>query len=343
MKTGLSGGLPTEFEYFLAACPDNPEMRDSATLWVMPDSGSLAFPRITIDAIGSAWDHPWLQLNLVLSDGRAFRLWSAEENHSVIDASGNTSVLGAGPLRFHCIEPFRHWQVTFKGQVEETTTLAQMAGDQGGKLVDLAFQIDAEMAAPPWLMGGLSVEKASQILSADGSAIMGGLRYEQLCRLSGFVKIDAQQHRISGTGMRVRRQGVRNVSSAVGHCQHSALFPSGKAFGAISMAPSADGVQSFNEAFVYRGDGELIPARVVQAPWMTRLVASGDSADIVLESDIGTIKIEGETLLSTFDRNLFEMADSSILHQGVARYTWDGEQTIGLIERCSLRERIDIG
>jgi len=34
------------------------------------------------------------------------------------------------------------------------------------------------------------------------------------------------------------------------------------------------------------------------------------------------------------------MADNSVLHQGAARYTWDGEQTIGLIERCTRRERL---
>lgn len=52
--------------------------------------------------------------------------------------------------------------------------------------------------------------------------------------------------------------------------------------------------------------------------------------------------IEGETLLSTFDLNLFEMAETSVLQQGVARYVWEGEETVGLIERCTLREQLSL-
>jgi hypothetical protein len=34
------------------------------------------------------------------------------------------------------------------------------------------------------------------------------------------------------------------------------------------------------------------------------------------------------------------MADSSILHQGTARYAWNGEEAIGLIERCTLKGKL---
>jgi len=73
---------------------------------------------------------------------------------------------------------------------------------------------------------------------------------------------------------------------------------------------------------------------------MTGLHSSGEDASLTLESDIGTINIKGETLMSTFDKSFFEMADSSILQQGTALYSWEGEETTGLIERCTLRENI---
>jgi hypothetical protein len=152
---------------------------------------------------------------------------------------------------------------------------------------------------------------------------------------------DGQQHEIAGTGMRVRRQGVRNMGAALGHCQQSALFPSGKAFGAIIMAKGPGGPEAFNEAFLRTADGRKAPARVLGAPWMTRLEASGDDASVVLESELGTVRIGGEVLLSMFDHYDFEMADTSILHQGTARYSWDGEETIGLIERCTLRDGLE--
>ena len=73
---------------------------------------------------------------------------------------------------------------------------------------------------------------------------------------------------------------------------------------------------------------------------MKRLIASGEAVSLVLQSESETLHIKSQTLLTTFDHHLFEMADSSVLQQGAARYTWDGEETIGLIERCTLREQI---
>jgi hypothetical protein len=239
------------------------------------------------------------------------------------------------------MEPFRHWSMEFDGTAEQSTTVAQMAGETCGKSAKLAFRFEATMAAPPWLMGGMTAEAAGLMKSAPESKLMGGLRYEQLARISGTLNVGSQEHSIRGTGMRVRRQGVRSMATATGHCQHSALFPSGRAFGAIAFAPRRDGTQSFNEGFVFLGDGKLIPARVVRAPWMTHLVANGDDLSLLLETQLGSIRIEGETMLSTFDHHLFEMADVAVLHQGAARYVWDGEETIGLVERCTLKTQID--
>ena len=133
---------------------------------------------------------------------------------------------------------------------------------------------------------------------------------------------------------------IRNMSAAMGHCQHSALFPSGRAFGAIVMGPGPEGPDIFNEAFLFDERGRQVPARVVKAPWMTRLAEKGDDTSLVLDSERGTVRIQGEVLSSLFDRHLFEMAETSVLHQGTARYVWDGEETIGLIERCTLKNRI---
>jgi hypothetical protein len=341
MPADFSGGLDPNFEYFLSECPTQPEMRDSATLWLMDADGELAFPRVTIEASGGDWEHPWLQLNLVLSDGRALRVWDKFPRRPASGAVATSSELRAGPLRFECVEPFSRWTIAFEGSAEQSTTAKQMAGTRGGERVELAFHFDADMVASPWLMGGMTPEAARLMHSSVEGALMGGLRYEQLCRIRGFVRLDGLRRQIAGTGMRVRRQGVRNMAAATGHCQHSALFPSGRAFGAIAFAPRADGSPSFNEGFVIAADGGRHSARVIEAPWMTRLVSGDEAVPLVLETEIGTVRIEGRTLLSTFDRHLFEMADTSILQQAAVRYLWDGEEAIGLIERCTLRNRIE--
>ncbi len=115
MPIDLTGGLGHEFEYFMPERPAVPEMRDSASLWIMDEAGSLAFPRVTIDAVGSRWDRPWVQLNLALADGRALRVWDEFPRHSPLGPEGKYSILGAGPLRFRCVEPFRRWLVEFQG------------------------------------------------------------------------------------------------------------------------------------------------------------------------------------------------------------------------------------
>jgi hypothetical protein len=189
-------------------------------------------------------------------------------------------------------------------------------------------------------MGGMTPQAAREMKAGDAGALMGGIRYEQLCRVRGWLRLDGETRQIRGTGMRVRRQGVRNMGAALGHCQHSALFPSGRAFGAIIMAPGPEGPEAFNEAFLLDEDGRQTAARVLEAPWMTRLSEAGDDASLLLDSEKGPVRIEGEVLSSLFDHHLFEMADTSVLHQGTARYRWDGEEAIGLIERCTLKARI---
>jgi hypothetical protein len=338
--TDLTAGLDPGFEYFLGQRPAIPGMRDSATLWIMDADGALAFPRVTFDAIADDWERPWVQLNFVDRGGQTLRLWSQEPGYLAVDDAGQSAIRGAGPLRFQCVEPFRRWTMEFRGKALRSTTAAQMAGEPDGEPVDLAFRFEAEMAAPPWLMGGLTAEAARKMRSGDASALMGGVRYEQLCRITGVVEVSGETHHINGTGMRVRRQGVRNMGAALGHCQHSALFPSGRGFGAIVMAPGPEGPEAFNEAFLFGRDGRRIAARVVQAPWMRRLVENGDDASLVLDSAEGRVRIEGRVLSSVFDHHHFEMADTSILHQGTARYVWDGEETIGLIERCTLRDSL---
>lgn len=340
MAPDLSGGLDTALEYFAGEKPTDPQVRDSATLWIMDSEGEIALPRVTIDVIGGEWDTPWVQFNLVDRQGRTLRLWSQKPGIASADKAGRQATRGAGPLRFECIEPFQRWTMEFAGQAFSSTTAKQMAGEADGEPVNVALRFDAEMAAPPWLMGGMTAEAARAMTSGDGGALMGGIRYEQLCRIRGYIHIDGEQHTVSGTGMRVRRQGVRNMGVALGHCQHSALFPSGRAFGAIVMAPGPEGPEAFNEAFVWDGNGRQVPARVVGAPWMTRLVEKGDDAGVVLKTAAGTVRIAGEVLTSLFDHHLFEMAGTSVLQQGTARYLWDGEQTIGLIERCTLKNRI---
>ena len=121
-------------------------------------------------------------------------------------------------------------------------------------------------------------------------------------------------------------------------------FGSGRAFGYIAYPPRPDGQPTFNEGYLFAGDGDLIPARVVEAPWLSKLQPLGEDVSVVLQTADGTVRIEGETVFSTHDitdpseipaDQLAKLANWTFpaLQQAGVRYRWDGEETYGMLER----------
>jgi hypothetical protein len=330
----LTGGLDASSEYFFPACPTEVGMRESLSMWISDDRGELGIPRVGIEAMSPHWDSHVVQLNIAFPDGRVYRVREQGKAVAAEGPDGTPSVLGAGPLAFRCMEPFRLWTATFEGTAIETSTEAQIAGRRNeGRPVDVEFHIEATMAVPAWAQGGLSTEAAALIESSDEARIVQG-RYEQLFRAKGALRIKDEEYHFNGTGTRVRRRGIRPLHVFRGNILQSALFPSGRAFACIVHAPRTDGIPAYNEGYLFEGDGSLIPARVVEAPWMTRLKPVGEDMTVVFESHLGTTKIEGETVLSTFDlsRRPWLGPNFPVLYQGGVRYSWDGEETYGMIE-----------
>src|SRR4029078_1035924 len=113
--------------------------------------------------------------------------------------------------------------------------------------------------------------------------------------------VAGEEHPFTGSGLRIRRPGVRRLEGFWGHWWQSAVFPSGRALGYIAYPPRPDGQPTFNEGYLFEGDGELIPARVVEAPWLSTLQPLGEDVSLVLQTADGSVRIEGETVLSTHD------------------------------------------
>jgi prepilin-type processing-associated H-X9-DG protein len=350
MSIDLTGGIDPAREFVFAERPDDPEMRDSVSLWIVDDRGELGLPRIGIEAVGGHWEEHGLQVNVAFADGLVFRLRSDGKAWPPMDATGRPTVLGAGPLGFRCVEPFRTWTMTFDGEAAQTSTLDLLEGNTAGPFVEVRFDVETSMAVPPWIQGSLVPEARALLQGGEGN-LMGGPRYEQLLRASGTIQIPGREHTFNGSGLRIRRQGVRHLAEFRGHCWQSALFPSGRAFGYIAYPPRDDGQPTFNEGYVFEGDGALIPARVAQAPWLTSLQALGQDVSLVLETEKGIERIEGETFVSTFDirhddqtRAIKEMStelpDFPPLQQAGVRYRWNGEETFGMLERSSPRSKI---
>lgn len=353
MAIDLTGGIDPAREFMFAERPDDPEMRDSVSFWVFDDAGRVGLPRVGVEAVASNWDEHSIQVNLAFGDGRAYRLRDEGKAWAVHDSNGRPAVLGGGPLAFTCVEPFGAWTMTFDGKAVQTTSADLAAGRKDGPLVDLRFEVQATIAVPPWVQGALQADAASALQTSVEGDLMGGDRYEQLFRATGSVRVAGEQHDFTGTGLRIRRQGVRRLEGFWGHCWQSALFPSGRAFGYIAYPPRPDGQPTFNEGYLFEpdsGDG-LIPARVVEAPWLRRLEPRGEDVAVVLETAAGIERIEGETVVSTHDITdpsevpeelLAKMANWTFpaLQQAGVRYRWKGEQTYGMLERSSPMDKI---
>ncbi|MFZ0715368.1 MAG: hypothetical protein WAN02_14320, partial [Mycobacterium sp.] len=114
MAIDLTGGIDPEREQVFAQKPDDPEMRDSVSFWVVDDHGAVGLPRIGIEAVAANWDAHDVQVNVAFPDGRVFRLRDNGSSWPVDGPDGRPTVLGAGGLGFRCIEPFDTWTMTFE-------------------------------------------------------------------------------------------------------------------------------------------------------------------------------------------------------------------------------------
>ena len=123
-------------------------------------------------------------------------------------------------------------------------------------------------------------------------------RYEQLCTARGTVRVGDDEWSFTGTGLRIHRQGLRDVGGFWGHCWPSALFPSGRGFGGLAFPERPDGGPTYNEAYVFDGE-RMIPAILVDAPWLRRLQPNGEDVAVTLRTEDGDVRIEGETIVSS--------------------------------------------
>jgi len=170
---------------------------------------------------------------------------------------------------------------------------------------------------------------------------MGGPRFEQLFRTTGTFRVEGDVREVNGGGLRVRRQGVRRLARFWGHAWQSSVFPSGRAFGYITYPPRDDGLATYNEGYLFDGDGALIPATIVEAPWLRKMQPRGEDVSVVIETARGTTKIQGETQVSTFSAIGTDTGAFPILQQAIVRYTWDGESANGMMERSMPPDKVE--
>ncbi len=341
MATDLSGGIDQKRELVLAERPQTPAMRDAVNVWIEEENAAFAM-RIGVEALAEKWDNQLVWLDIGFPDGRVLNL--RDENgktHSALGKDGRPTVRGSGGVRFQCLDPFRHWQVTFSGRMPESTAteLIQQVWPDKPVMTDVEFDIHMHMAVPPWMPGSMLKDDDKAAFEGEQGEFISP-RYEQLFRCYGTMRIGKDVYNFSGPGLRIRRTGVRKLRGFWGHCWQSAVFPGGKAFGFNTFPPKGDGTPTYNEGYVFDGSGVLKPARAIKIPWLTELNPAGDDVSCTLETEDGIVSIEGATFINLRSRVPKGLTPPGfpVVQQAHARYRWDGEDTVGMIERSSLPE-----
>lgn len=328
--TQLDGALPHSRDWFFPAPPDNPDTRESASVWICDDRGELGMPRIGIEAVSRSWSERGFQVNVGFPDGRLVVALGRGEGRSPVDDDGACRTFGAGGLEFRCLEPFARSEMHFDGAALDTTPLTVAAGDFGGPQVPVRIDVSLDAAAPPWVSGTLNAE--ARALFDEGFA--GGFispRYEQLCTCRGTLRVGEDERRFEGTALRIHRQGPRDVLGFWGHCWASALLSGGSGFGVLAF-PERPGTGGYNEGFVLR-DGSLVPATIVDPPWLRRQTVSGEDVSFTLRTADGDVGVVGETILAACLPGGLSPDFPPALHQACVRYRVDGEEGFGMMER----------
>ena len=124
------GGLEPEIDgQMFTERPSDPEMRESASIWLYDEKGEFAIPRIGIEAVGTDWDTHRYDANFAFADGRVLRESARAPTLPSVGADGKASLLGAGGLQFRCIEPFRKWAVSYDGQAYDGAVEEQIRSE----------------------------------------------------------------------------------------------------------------------------------------------------------------------------------------------------------------------
>ncbi|RZK03990.1 MAG: hypothetical protein EOO76_00310 [Novosphingobium sp.] len=335
----MLGSLPIEADLMFESPPPAPFdwVREGTSYWLFEENGAFGIPRNGVEAEPHNWDSRRFQANFAFPDGRVLQRSGSGTAVPTLDAEGRPAIMGAGPLTYRCIEPFKRWLVQFDGMVADTHVSHQIAQTvDPERLIPLKYEFELDMVVPPNEQD-ISPEKFftwGKGKQRDAASVGLGWRFEQMLRGEGVVEVDGTKFTARVNGSRIKRRSVRTDGLFLrGHAWQAVVFPDGRAAGYEARPVHDDGNEPWNEGFVYQ-DGKMYPAKATKVPWLTHLRESGDDVSFELESELGTTRIEGVTELTTFQvarGHLWGLA----LSQSGARYTWDGVVARGMVERSS--------
>lgn len=245
-----------------------------------------------------------------------------------MDGHGNhRGGIAAGNAFLTMVEPFKQWRIEYLGLLRRT---AGPQGDHDGTDGDepLLSRMDliVDIFSPP-IEQGTQGDRGE--VASSGTTPRTALRYEQLCRIRGQVRIGTRAIEVDAYGMRSHRCNSASIyeSGAVGHTWATALFPSGRGFHLLSYQIQPEGEVGFLYGHYFDG-ADYHEAEVLRFPYFTGEEGTEQSR-LVMRVDGKPVEISVESYAPLVNLP----ANGPRLTRAAARFVMDGEVGGGVLER----------
>ena len=244
--------------------------------------------------------------------------------------------VAAGDAFLTIIEPYKRLQIDYLGLLKRSAGLQKGGSVDDGLEPQLStMTLAVDIISPP-------IEQGSQgdrgEVASSGTVPRSALRYEQLCRMTGPIRIGSRTLQLEALGMRSHRRNSASIydSGAVGHTWATALFPSGRGFHLLSYQIEPKGEVRFLYGHYFDGE-RYHEARVVRFPYFTGVCATEQSRlELLVDGRRIDIEVDSYAPLVNIP------AKGPRLSRSAAQFRMDGEIGGGLLER-SLKAEYPLG
>jgi hypothetical protein len=333
----LSGGLPAEREHVYTEPPDVPFWCENM-LFALHDPTTNVSLWLHLGTVPNDWSmwHDMCYATLPDGDG-VLSMWSFHRTAPKRRPAGANT-------RFRCIEPFRHWHVTFDGYGLHTPTVEMADGRaREGDKRRFGVDLEIEFVTPAWDMH----TAATSATGTGGMHDQGWAKehYEQLYRATGQVDLGNGDLAFNGYGWRDHSSGPRGGGTGApwgGHVIIGCVYPeSGRGWG-LGRYWGPDGAISLEGGWVADESG-LTQAEVVEAPRLRELTLEPEQLAVGLRWPGGSLNTTITTRTSLWlamakqlvvGRDLDGPGLMYVLNHG--RAEWDGETGHAYVERSDM-------
>jgi hypothetical protein len=335
----VSAELETKDDYpLLRAGPDCPYRTETFNLWAYDPAAGIG---LGTQFVATGGDFSSFVANLLVFEGGDILV------DQVRGGGLRPEGPGAGNAFATNLEPFKRWRYEFLGMLPRTSS-RQSARAQAGlapedsapPAVLVSYNLSVDILTPP-------VEQGSQgdrgRTASSGTIPRTALRYEQLCRVRGALRLGKREIELDARGMRSHRRNSAGIyeSGAVGHTWAAGLFPSGRGFHLLSYRHEPDSAARFRYGYWFDGE-RYHDAEVVKFPHYS---GATEAERYELELRVGkrSIRIQGEGIAPMLS-NLPQGPGKKDVRLGRSpgRFVMEGEIGGGIFER-SLRSDLPAG